>query len=185
MAGFIVLLVGKSGTGKTAICAELEEHFGWKQISSYTTRPKRSEEETGHTFVTEEEFDKLQNMCAYTKFANYRYCATQEQVDESDIYVIDPAGVKYFMSHYRGDKLVIPIYLEASSSTRYERMIGRGDSKYNAFRRLTHDQMAFRHFEKEAPIIIDAEDKLEKVVANIYQTVHMVMAIHEVRKDES
>lgn len=39
---FIVLLVGPSASGKSTIADKLEELYGWKQVQSITTRPRRS-----------------------------------------------------------------------------------------------------------------------------------------------
>ena len=47
----IFCLVGPSGSGKTTVAKALEKH-GYNVIQSYTTRPRRSENEWGHTFVT-------------------------------------------------------------------------------------------------------------------------------------
>ena len=62
------LIVGQSGSGKTTIVNTLEEKYGLKSIQSYTTRPKRSENETGHTFISDEEYDKLENIVACTDY---------------------------------------------------------------------------------------------------------------------
>ena len=86
---YIVLVVGESGSGKSTICNLLTTRYGLKQVESYTTRPMRYEGESGHTFVNDAEFDALDNMCAYTVFDGYKYGATQEQVDNADLYVID------------------------------------------------------------------------------------------------
>ena len=184
MNDFIVLLVGRSGSGKSSVAQELEEHFGWKQLRSYTTRPKRSEDEDGHTFISDEEFDKLTGLCAYTRFDKHRYCATESQVNEAKVYVIDPAGVDYFKNHYNGDKLIIPICLLADESTLYKRMRKRGDSWLSAIRRVRHDRKAFEDFELSAPIVINAEVDLPYVVANIYKVVNSVAAIHRQVKDK-
>ena len=34
----------------------------------------------------------------YTYFDNHHYCATKEQVDNSDLYIIDPYGIGYFLA---------------------------------------------------------------------------------------
>ena len=47
----IFLITGCSGSGKTTITEQLEMKYGLKSIQSYTTRAKRSENETGHIFV--------------------------------------------------------------------------------------------------------------------------------------
>lgn len=87
----IYLIVGPSGSGKTMVANRLEEKYRLKQVLSYTERPPRFEGEGGHTFVTPEEFDKLENLCAYTVFDGHRYGVPAEMVEVSDIYVIDPA----------------------------------------------------------------------------------------------
>ena len=41
----LILLVGKSGSGKTTIAEYLEKHYGMKMLRSYTTRPMRKPNE--------------------------------------------------------------------------------------------------------------------------------------------
>ena len=64
----IYLIVGKSGSGKTTLVNELRK-YGYTSVESYTTRPKRFKNETGHTFITEEEFDR--------RMANYKSKLTE------------------------------------------------------------------------------------------------------------
>ena len=116
-----------------------------KSIESYTTRPPRYEGETGHIFVTDKEYEAMKDdMVAYTVFNGCRYWATNKQVEDSDIYIIDPAGVKYFKEHYKGNKQVITVELLAQKKVRYRRMRGRGDSWRQAKKRLRHDRTAFK-----------------------------------------
>ena len=129
----IYLIVGCSGSGKTAITEKLEELYNLKSIQSYTTRPPRYEGETGHTFISNEEFDKLTNMVAYTEFAGNRYCATAEQVETHDLYVIDPKGVDYFMKSYNGSKTAKVIYIDSDIITRYKRMRSRAEKSGKSF----------------------------------------------------
>lgn len=124
----IYLIVAPSGAGKTTIANILEKQYGLKSIQSYTTRPMRFKGETGHIFITDEEFDDLKNIVAYTEFAGYRYCATAQQVDENDLYVIDPKGVEYFKTHYTGSKNIKVIFINSGVSARYERMVARAKS---------------------------------------------------------
>ena len=49
----IYLIVGKSGSGKTTLVEALKK-YGYNSIESYTTRPKRFDNETCHTFITED-----------------------------------------------------------------------------------------------------------------------------------
>lgn len=142
---YVLLIVGKSGSGKSALCEYMEKTYGLKQVKSYTTRPCRGLEDNTHTFITDEEFDKLTDMCAYTVFDGNRYCATSKQVDESDLYVIDPAGIEYFLREYRGKKIPIVINIEATESMCIKRMYERGDDPDDITRRVQHDRDAFKN----------------------------------------
>lgn len=129
----IFLIIGCSGSGKTAITEKLEELYHLKSIQSYTTRPPRYDGETGHTFVSNEEFDELTDYVAYTEFAGFRYCATAEQVENNDLYVIDPKGVKFFMKSYTGKKTPKIIYINSDLNVRYERMVKRAEENGDDF----------------------------------------------------
>lgn len=169
----IYLIVGRSGSGKTTIAEELEKKYGLKSIQSYTTRPKRSENETGHIFCCDEEFDKLTDMVAYTEFNNYRYCATTEQVETHDLYIIDPKGIEYFKEHYKGNKSIKVIYINVSVSVARERMRERGTSTKQAFNRISNDIVAFYdyvHGIKTADYTLDNNDiTLEEATEKIYK----------------
>lgn len=169
MPGKLLLLTGLSGSGKTTVAKELYKKYGLSQIYSYTTRPKRGEEDIEHIFISDEEFDTntsiVYTKVAYTEYDNYRYCATAEQVEENDIFVIDAAGIEYFEDHYTGDKHIIVIYLDATEEDRYARMVER-DGKENATRRLLYDRK-LPDERKIADYVIMNND-LEQTVQTIY-----------------
>lgn len=139
----IVLLIGRSGSGKTAIADYLKDTYGWTAVESYTTRPKRVPWETGHTFVSDGEFDRLENIVAYTMFDGYRYCATAEQIDKADIYIVDLAGVKSMQELYHGDSILLPVYVDVSTPTCMYRMRKRGDKLDAVWQRLDNDKTMF------------------------------------------
>ena len=145
---YIVLIVGESGSGKSTICDELTKRYGLKQVESYTTRPRRSENEGGRTFISDEEFDKLEDICAYTYFDGYRYCATREQIDNSDLYIIDPRGIEYFIKEYNGRKIPMVVYIYADKRTRRKRMANRGDKEHKIRQRIAHDESAFANVDE-------------------------------------
>lgn len=135
----IYLIIGPSGSGKTTIANELEKRYGLKQVQSYTTRPPRYEGERGHIFMSDEEFNALGELTAYTEFDGCRYGITNKQIDESDIYVIDPEGAKYMAEHYDGDTSIYAIRLDIRPRYCYQRMLERGDTHEEAVKRIEHD----------------------------------------------
>ena len=182
MGNCIFLIVGCSGSGKTTITEQLEQKYGLKSIQSYTTRPKRSENETGHIFVTNKEFDKLTDMVAYTEFAGNRYCATTEQVENNDIYIIDPKGIDFFMKSYNGRKTPKVIFISSDMATRYERMKSRAEENGNEFmdavksslERITNDVVEFYDYihnnaHVDFRINNNENDNLNQIVDKIYQ----------------
>lgn len=140
---FIVLLIGPSGSGKTTLALELERRYSWKSVESYTTRPRRTNEEKGHIFISNDAFNRIpaNEMAAYTEYNGYRYCATMDQIEKSQIYVIDPVGAKNF--NYSGEKAVLMFYLSVPEKIRMQRMKNRGDSDSMIKDRIHTDQIAF------------------------------------------
>lgn len=167
---YLILLVGKSGSGKTTIAKNLE-HYGLKQVQSYTTRKPRYDGEVGHIFVTDSEYRHIPDKAATTRFNNYDYCATQQQCDDADIYVIDPHGLESFKHNYHGRKKWITVYLDVNPCTRFSRMVKRGDSIFAALKRLKHDHHAFKNFKKRSDIVIVKNKDVQKVSDIIY-TLH-------------
>ncbi len=141
----IILLMAKSGAGKSTVASLLRSKYGWKDIDSYTTRPMRCEDETGHIFISEEEFNKIpqEDMAAYTKFDEHRCCTTNSQANQANIYVIDPDGIIYFKQHYTGNKNAVVVYLTVSDDELSNRMLKRGDTDKKVIERLEHDKKAF------------------------------------------
>ena len=139
----IYLIVGPSGVGKTTLVEKLAKEHGLKQVESYTTRAPRHPGETSHIFVSDEEFDKLGEMVAYTEYNGARYGVTSEIIDMHDLYVIDPFGVDYMLARYKGSKGVVVIWMLAEREEIYARMKARGDSKEQIEKRLAVDAKAF------------------------------------------
>lgn len=168
MYNTLFLFCGKSGSGKTTIADILENKFGYEQLKSYTTRPPRYENESGHTFITDEEFDKLQNIIAYTEYNGHRYCATKEQIDEASIYVIDVPGIETLLKKYDTNRHIEIIYFDTTVKTRIERMVDRGDSDTAIVGRLHNDE-SFDWKDKLKQAIADKNVGLFVVDANISQ----------------
>ena len=137
----LFLFVGRSASGKTTIANMLAEKYGYIQIESYTTRRPRFDGETGHIFVSEEEFNNLGELAAYTYYNNCHYGTTFKQIELSDIYVVDVPGVETLLEKLKDNKRPICIlYFKTSTYNRIIRMIDRGDSDMMIISRLLQDE---------------------------------------------
>lgn len=136
----LFLFVGKSASGKTTI-ADMLSKDGYSQVYSYTTRPQRYEGEIGHTFISNEEYNKLENIVASTLYNGHNYCTTLDQVQKADIYVIDIPGVETLMRNYNKlNRSVCVIYFYTDVYTRIQRMKKRHDDDSQIIKRLINDE---------------------------------------------
>lgn len=137
----LFLFVGKSASGKTTIANILSEKYEYNQVWSYTTRSPRYEKESGHIFVSEEEFNNLGELAAYTFYNGNHYGTTFEQLNECDIYVIDVPGVESLLKKYKdGGRDICIIYFDSTVHTRIHRMLNRNDSDMQIIARLLQDE---------------------------------------------
>ena len=143
----LFLFVGPSGSGKTTAVEELAKSYGYPTVQSYTTRPRRYENETGHTFISDSEFDELDNVIAYTVYNNYKYCTTKEQLDLVSTYVVDLPGVETLLQNYHTDRPIVIFYFDSTVTTRINRMLDRHDSDTAIVGRLHNDE-AFDWYNK-------------------------------------
>lgn len=181
---YLILLVGKSGTGKSTVEKILVNKHEYKAVKSYTTRKPRYDGEDTHIFVSDADYKKMQDdICAFTEFDGYKYWATNEQVNNADIYIVDPAGVNSLKKQYTGDRKIITVELLAQRKVRYNRMRKRGDSMWSAYKRLRHDRKAFAKF--NADMTINANINHPVIVAErINDAMAMMTAIDGIKYEE-
>ena len=137
----LFLFVGKSASGKTTAANILANRLHYKQVESYTTRQPRFDGETGHIFVTEEEFNNLGRLAAYTEYNGNKYGTTFEQLNECDIYVVDIPGVESLLNNLKDDcRPICVFYFDTSVYSRILRMLDRHDSDSMIISRLLEDE---------------------------------------------
>ena len=121
-----ILIMGRSGSGKTTLANYLSEKYGLKQLDSYTTRPMRVANETGHTFITPDEAKTFTDRATDTVINGYEYFSTKQQVNESDVYVIDPNGLVKLLKNMPETDFDI-VYVRADDNKRTNAAIDRAD----------------------------------------------------------
>lgn len=149
----VILLIGESGSGKDTVQKILEQQYGLKPLLSYTTRPKRNKDENTHTFVSDVEFNHIcdtEQVIAFTRYNDYRYCATSQQIEEADVYIIDMDGFYSLKDQAIVGKIDFPFvsfYLKVPEKERVQRMKSRGDSIKAINERIEYDKQAFAYAE--------------------------------------
>lgn len=148
----VFLIVGESASGKDSLVNKLCKETGLKQLKSYSTRPRRENEEDTHIFIQPEDVKEYVNdMIAYTKIGDFEYFATIQQLYDSDVYVIDPAGTDYMrcITKYKGitDIRFVIIYINTPPELRKERALNqRKDDPEVYYQRVLDEQDQFVSF---------------------------------------
>lgn len=170
-------IIGASGSGKTAVADLLKSKYSKKILISFTTRPKRHEGDKDHVYITEEEYKALEDKVATTEINGYHYCATAQQIDESDFYVVDWHGFDELLTKYHGRKKgIYVIYIDCSEEVRRERMLWRGDKPDRVEDRIKSDRVMFSDeiFANHCKHIIktiNSENVTEGVVAGVVRII--------------
>lgn len=106
-------------------------------------------------------------MCAYTFFNGNYYCATNKQVNESDLYIIDKKGIEYFKEHHIGKPYKV-IYIDVPENICQLRMIKRGDGIEAAHKRVENDRIEFQGIEAMADFVVK-NDYFNSCVCDIWE----------------
>lgn len=164
----LFLFVGKSASGKTTVANLLHEKYNHKQVWSYTTREPRHENEPGHIFVSEDEFNNLGELAAYTFYNGFHYGTTLEQLNECSIYVVDVPGVESLLKKCMDyDRTIVIIYFDSTVHTRINRMLDRHDSDMQIISRLLEDEK--EDWYKQLDSLVWHYTKIENMDVALYQ----------------
>lgn len=154
MSKKLFCIIGRTSTGKSTLSKEVAKQLNLKVVKSYTTRPLRPGEvkaESDHYFISEKDYSKyITDIIAYTEINGYRYFATRQELDQSDIYVIDPKGFYELLYWYSIEKIQaqpVPIYIYLPDSLRYVRAYDRGDDMETWLERSKAEDSQFKDFE--------------------------------------
>lgn len=156
----IFCILGESGSGKDTLVEYTLKEFklDLRPVVSYTDRPIRQGEQNGkeHVFLSKEEMTEFLNsnkkdIAAYTQIgeSGYRYCAMISVIDRSDIYIIDPNGLKEFKER-TGDRYnIVSIYIDCPLQERRKRSEKRGDGVAKFEARVAAESEQFAKFREE------------------------------------
>lgn len=146
----LLLIVGKTGSGKSALIKMICDRINLKQLISQTTRPKRNSDDNDHIFVTVEDYKLAKengDIVAETEIAGNYYYATKEQLYNADLYTIDPQGRDVLLSMDLPNIRFVTVYISCPDELREQRAIEqRGDNKQTYRVRDFSERQQFRKF---------------------------------------
>lgn len=181
----IFCLVGETNSGKDTIAKKIcDIDTRFKPIVSYTTRPKRETETEGieHYFVSEEYIDNImtnheEDVAGYTKISKdlnskgYKYLTTRKDLEDGNIYIIDPLGIDYLRSKFGDIYEIIAFYIYTPLAIREERAKKRSDYNEEFAKRVENESVQFDHYYRHRKydyIIYNLDNCLDASVTSTY-----------------
>lgn len=167
----ILIIAGKTASGKTSIVNDLVSKYGMKQIVTYTTRPIRKGEADGITYhyINKEDFQTKIKENFFVEWKSYEtqegiwyYGTAKTDLDSANndtVIILTPQGIRDISLLYPNNFVV---YLYINHSTMKNRLNKRNTNKEENLRRLKADDEDFKNFEMEANKIIYNNDNVQK-----------------------
>lgn len=149
MKNRIILVVGKSGTGKSTLVDTICAKLGFKNIKSYTTRQPRTND-CSHHFITRTQYNEFKSSgLIYTQdfiFGHY-YFTTKRDIDSHHFYITSPKSANELVEKLKILNYdVLVLYFYASDDIRINRLRERGDSENEILNRFIEEYQIFKDF---------------------------------------
>lgn len=151
----MLIILGKTASGKNTIVNKLVKNYGFKQLVTYTTRPKRKGEIEGVTYhyISLEEFKKKDREGFFAESSyfcpasggEWAYGTSLEdfkKADDKTVLITNPRGYYSLLSNI-GLGHACSIYIIAKEDILLDRLEERGDSFLEAQRRIVADREDF------------------------------------------
>lgn len=169
----MILIVGRTCSGKNTYLEHLLSNGDYKKLISYTTRPKRNNEVDGidYHFIGKNdipEMEKRKTLLFKTEIGGYEYFTVEEDFNkyfDNGVKIVDPKGVqdilKYLIDndikdfvevHYITTKVdecfgIGAVEYIDDFDVRKERYLKRGGSPYDFINRHKAEDLRFMNFE--------------------------------------
>ena len=161
----MIIIVGKSGSGKDSVVKKLTNFYDYKKIVTWTTRPMRPKEiqDVTYHFTDEETFEEKIEEGFFAEWKKYEsiegtwYYGTAlldlTTFNEDKIIILTPDGYQDIKDIIGKDTLTV--YLKSKNRILKSRLKKRGDNPKEIKRRLRHDKKDFKGIEKEVDVVIE------------------------------
>lgn len=185
----MIILLGKSASGKDTIVRKLIEQKEYKRIITWTTRPMRPGEKEGVTYhyTTEDDFKKKINEGFFVEWKKYEtvkgtwyYGTALDDImdargDDYRVIILTKDGLEKmnsFCSYLVGINL-LSVYLDVDTKVIKQRLLKRGDDKKEADRRIKYDKKDFKGIENMVDVVIENNHRDIQEVVNMIHKMHV------------
>ena len=183
-----ICIMGRTNSGKSTVEAYLEK-MGFKRSKSYTSREpqvrngKLEQDGVEYNFVTEERFMKLVEkgkIIEYERYGNNLYGTPRPYGATRYVAVVCLGGYKALKQLYGNQ--VLGVYLKCDDDVALARGEQRDASTELVKKRRKEDEAVLQEMENTADIIIDSNQELNRMLADILKA---LKSKEDINKNES
>lgn len=183
----MIIIVGKSGSGKDSVVKKLTNFYDYKKIVTWTTRPMRPKEiqDVTYHFTDEETFEEKIEEGFFAEWKKYEsiegtwYYGTAlldlTTFNEDKIIILTPDGYQDIKDIIGKDTLTV--YLKSKNRILKSRLKKRGDNPKEIKRRLRHNKKDFKGIEKEVDVVIENNKR------DLWDIAKMIEEMDAIRKE--
>lgn len=178
----LIILTGKTASGKDTILAKLCQKYPYlRKIVTTTSRKMREGEQDGvdYHFISEKEFGEKIDRNEFVEYVEYggnRYGTEKKEfdasLDQNSIWKIDPSMAGKVRDVIKDKKLLV-IYITTSEDVILQRLRGRNLPEEEIESRMADDEAFFQEFKNKYDYII------ENAPGNLNETVEQIAKIIE------
>ena len=184
MKNKIIVITGKSSSGKNSLQNYLVSNYDFVNLVSHTTRPPRPNESNGYDyyFINKEDFINMNNKDLFIETREYKvnaeigndiwyYGLSKSELDTTTILnkivILDLKGMKE-LAEYIGRENLFVVYLDCDSDIRINRMIKRGGmTDQEISRRFKSDESDFIGIEESVDLCANTGEYSTEDIAKI------------------
>ena len=172
----LIILIGRSGSGKSTIESELIK-YGFKKIISHTSREIRDDDLIGESyhFVDKEFFENEINLGNFLEYAIYNgnyYGVHKTSIKEGENYVavVNPNGFRSLTKLFPNN---ISFYIKVNEKTMLLRALNREECPNCKIicQRFLSDEIEFSNIENEVDYVIFNNDNINETVNIILKNI--------------
>lgn len=148
----VILVVGKTSSGKSSLIKKLCERTNLTALQSYTTRQKRSDTDNDHIFTNVDDYFVAKEngeVAVDAEIAGNYYYSTVEQLYNADLYTINPDAIDRLLALDLPNLRFVTVYISCPDKIREDRAVKRGDDKRKYRTREFAERQEFRKFVSE------------------------------------
>lgn len=183
-----IVIIGCSASGKSSVEKILANKYGYNKITSFTSRPPRTEcgEVNGvdYHFVSVDEFNELKNNKFFAETGDYRgwkYGTPLDQCTDDKVCVVTPSGLRQLKKFEELN--ITSFYINIPRRDRLIKLLQRDSDIEECYRRSLSDLGQFDSVENEVDYILYNKN-YEYTAEEIAETIIYLLGKDKDKKNE-